>query len=106
MSPSRSRSIGFAVRVRARGLAVPAAGGKPDVFLDRQPVEDIGHLRLDADAKAGDLVAFPPSCPGRGPDLARGGHNCPVRHLKKVDLPAPFGPIRQRSSLSNRVKST
>ena len=25
---------------------------------------------------------------------------CPVRHLKKVLLPAPFGPIRQRSSRS------
>ena len=34
------------------------------------------------------------------------GTSWPVRHLKKVDLPAPFGPIRQRSSLSYRVKST
>ena len=31
------------------------------------------------------------------PAVAR---SCPVRHLKKVDLPAPLGPMRQRSSFS------
>src|SRR5215218_10420477 len=31
---------------------------------------------------------------------------CPVRHLKKVLLPAPFGPIRQRSSRSRSEKLT
>ena len=31
---------------------------------------------------------------------------CPVRHLKNVLLPAPFGPIRQRSSRSRSAKLT
>src|SRR4051794_15614321 len=31
---------------------------------------------------------------------------CPVRHLKNVLLPAPFGPIRQRSSRSRSEKLT
>src|SRR5690606_5711622 len=34
------------------------------------------------------------------------GFSRPVRHLKKVLFPAPFGPIRQRSSRSRRMKST
>ena len=33
-----------------------ATGGQPDVLADRQPVEDVWHLRLDADTHAGDLV--------------------------------------------------
>jgi len=32
------------------------------------------------------------------------GTNCPVRVLKNVLLPAPFGPIKQRSSISSKVK--
>ena len=31
---------------------------------------------------------------------------CPVIRLKKVVFPAPFGPIKERSSLSSRKKST
>ena len=42
-------------------------------------------------------------CRGTGPAPAVGRY-WPVRHLKKVLLPAPFGPIRQRSSPSCRVK--
>src|SRR3989338_9138313 len=34
------------------------------------------------------------------------GVRSPVRHLKKVDLPAPFGPIRQRSSRALSLKLT
>src|SRR5690242_4503224 len=34
------------------------------------------------------------------------GSSCPVSILKNVLLPAPFGPIRQRSSPSSRTKLT
>ena len=37
--------------------------------------------------------------------LPASGVSCPVRHLKNVLLPAPLGPIRQRSSLARSVKA-
>ena len=79
--------------------AVLAPRREPQVLADREAVEDRGRLRLDPDAGAGDGV-------GEAPAMSRPrywtvpalGSNWPVSILKNVLLPAPFGPMRQRSS--------
>ena len=83
-------------------------GGRRARFLaHRQPVEHVRHLGLDADAQAGDRGAGPAMACAAEQDLRRWSAAAARSGiLKKVLLPAPFGPIRQRSSPSCRMKST
>jgi hypothetical protein len=52
----------------------------------------------------GQLVTSSPRIRTR--PLESAPRNCPVIDLKKVLLPAPFGPIRQRNSRSRNTKFT
>ena len=111
--PSGGRSCQFRAvrsrRPRSTGAACRVARARrdPEVLMYRKAFEHARHLILDTDPDARDLVHRHAS--DRHPlNRIRPPLGCswPLSSLKKVLLPAPFGPIRQRSSPCRRRKST
>ena len=93
---------------RGVGAVVPggAPGRQPEVFQHGEAVHHRGHLRLDADAEPHDLVTRRPAGHVLAADedaaAGIGAADLAGQDLKNVLLPAPLGPIRQRSSRSRR----
>ena len=86
---------------------VDPARRQPDVLTHRETVEHAGHLGLDADAEPRDLMRLQAGdvlAPEQ--DRSGGGLQLPGQQLEEVLLPAPLGPIRQRSSPSASEKLT
>ena len=106
--PRPNRSIWASTAASASFLVAWRAAAIQRFCRAVKSIEHARHLGLDADAEPGDFMGLQLG----DVDTANSttaplvGLIWPVRSLKKVLLPAPFGPIRQRSSPSASEKSS
>src|SRR5439155_25203406 len=84
----------------------PELGGEVKVVPHAELLENAGHLELDTHPEPGDPESIPAGdVTALEADGAGAGAHRAAQHRKKVDLPAPFGPIKPPSSTASTVQS-